>query len=256
MPSPSLEGSLRPSHHVNQADHRANDTHGRRVAAGRFPDAGGLAFLQFERVDFDFHDFTQATRLGSVDEQFHRPLDERIGDDFHLRFEREQAVAPHRLCPKYDAADQAACLGLRRAEYQRTLRTPRVKTLAGCCSNTAASVPPSTINKAAGWQEQAELAAFDEVPAQQGHQAQGEPDQAAGIDDFSRSQVRRRETARLCNWLDAGNAHPHDLADFLQVEFLFVIQRHQELLALRQNIDGLDQTHLEVGIQQVFQRNR
>ena len=80
-------------HHLDQAEHRAENADGGREAAGRFKDRGQTLFVFGNRVEAYVHDFAQLGGLGAVNGQHQRLFQKRILDGLQIGVERDHALA-------------------------------------------------------------------------------------------------------------------------------------------------------------------
>jgi hypothetical protein len=116
---------------------------------------------------------------------------------------------------------------------------------------TAPRVPPTTINSAVGCDSEPRCPPSRIWPPTDRQQPDQQADDAQPIHggrfssavrrslEEARTQPHHRLTVQLT---DARLGDPHDLADLAQVEILLVVERHHQLLALRQEFDRLHQS--------------
>ena len=81
-------------HHLDEAEHCANDAEGGRITAGAFEYLGlGFAALLLE-VQLQIHHAPQVLQVRAVHRQRERLLQKRIGDLVDLCLERDNTVFP------------------------------------------------------------------------------------------------------------------------------------------------------------------
>ena len=138
-------------HHLDEAEHRAENADGGREAAGRLEDRGQPFFVFGDGVEADAHDLAQFGGLGAVDGQHEGLLEKRILDGLQIGVERDDAVAAGLVGEGDQQVDElvvAAC-GARKRRGARLLNAASTVG-SGNCSSTAPMVPPKTIRAAVG----------------------------------------------------------------------------------------------------------
>ncbi len=90
---PSVGGRGEVLEHVHEAQHRADDAHRRREAAGLLERRGAGLVARGHAVDLGLEDRVHHLGVGAVDDQLQGVAGEGVLDLAELRVEREQALA-------------------------------------------------------------------------------------------------------------------------------------------------------------------
>ncbi len=101
-----LAGVSQVFHHVNQAEHRAQNADGGGIAARRFIHLGSLCVVMLDGADFLLEGGANFFRIGAVHQHLQPFFHERIGHRLDHGFEREQTVFARGVAPFQNLLDR------------------------------------------------------------------------------------------------------------------------------------------------------
>src|SRR6185312_6040447 len=92
-------------HHLNQAQHRSQDSNGRRKAPGGFKHLRESLFMFLAAVEFHLHHLAQFAGFGAIHGEHERFPHERITNPSQMRIERDDALFAGLLSKAHKRAD-------------------------------------------------------------------------------------------------------------------------------------------------------